>query len=101
MSKNTVTCSFTMDRDIYDAYKSIVSGNGETVKENIVKYMMNVIRYGIPNADTMEAIEEVQRLKADPRKKTYGSFAELLVDLDNEEVSDCPDPLLPACPVPQ
>lgn len=91
MSKNTVTCSFTMDRDIYDAYKSIVSGNGETVKEDIVKYMMDVIRYGIPNANTIEAIEEVQRLKADPHKKTCGSFAELLVDLDNEEVSDCPD----------
>ena len=43
-----------------------------------------MIRYGIPNADTIDAIEEVQRLKADPDKKTYGSFAELLGDLDNE-----------------
>ena len=30
------------------------------------------------------AIEEVQRLKADPNKKSYGSFAELLEDLDND-----------------
>lgn len=85
MSKsNTVTCSFSMDRDIYNAYKSIVSGNGENVKGNLVRYMMSVIRYETPNADTIAAIEEVQRLKEDPNKKSYGSFAELLGDLDNE-----------------
>ncbi|MDO4445140.1 MAG: hypothetical protein Q4C97_06325 [Bacillota bacterium] len=43
--------------------------------------MMSVIRYGTPNADTIAAIEEVQKLKEDPKKKTYGSFAELLGDL--------------------
>lgn len=85
MSKsNTVTCSFTMDREVYNAYKSIVAGNGENVKGNLVRYMRSVIRYGIPNADTIAAIEEVQKLKADSKKKTYGSFSELLGDLDNE-----------------
>ena len=79
-----VTCSFTMDRDIYNAYKSIVARNGENVKGNIVKYMLNVIQFETPNADTIEAIEEVQRLKADPHKKTYNSFAEILGELDNE-----------------
>ena len=38
----------------------------------------------MPNAETVRAIEEVKRLKADPNKKTYGSFAELLEDLDEE-----------------
>ena len=80
----SVTCSFTMDRDIYNAYKSIVARNGENVKGNIVKYMLNVIQFETPNADTIEAIEEVQRLKADPHKKTYKSFAEILGELDNE-----------------
>ena len=37
MNKFTVTCSFTMDRELYNAYKSIVSGNGEKGKENIIK----------------------------------------------------------------
>lgn len=81
---NTVTCSFTLDRDIYNAYKSIVSGHGENVKGNLVRYMMDVIRYGSPNATTIGAVEEVQRMKSDPNKKTYGSFAELLDDLDDE-----------------
>ena len=80
----SVTCSFTMDRDIYNAYKSIVARNGENVKGNIVKYMLNVIQFETSNADTIEAIEEVQRLKADPHKKTYNSFAEILGELDNE-----------------
>ena len=31
-----------------------------------------------PNKETKEAFQELQRLKNDPKKKTYGSFAELL-----------------------
>lgn len=81
--KNTVTCSFSMDRDIYNAYKSIVVMNGENVKGNIVRYMMNVIQYETPNAETIEAIEEVKKLKADPNKKTYGSFAEIMEEINN------------------
>ena len=82
MNQNTVTCSFTMDRDIYNAYKSIVVRDGENVKSNLVRYMKSVIQYDTPNAETIAAIEEVQRLKADPNKKTYSSFAGILEDLN-------------------
>lgn len=82
MNQNTVTCSFTMDRDVYNAYKSIVARNGENVKGNLVRYMKSVIKYDAPNAETIAAIEEVQALKKNPNKKTYSSFAELLSDLD-------------------
>ena len=34
MSNNKITCSFTVDRDIYNAYKSIVVKGGENVKGN-------------------------------------------------------------------
>ncbi len=81
-NQNTVTCSFTMDRDLYNAYKSIVVRNGDNVKGNIIRYMKDVIQYEIPNAETIAAMEEVQRLKQNPDKKTYGSFSELLEDLD-------------------
>ena len=80
--QNTVTCSFTMDRDLYNAYKSIVVRNGDNVKGNIIRYMKDVIQYECPNAETIAAIEEVQELKKNPDKKTYGSFDELLKDLD-------------------
>lgn len=81
---NSVTCSFTMDRDVYNAYKSVVSAYGENVKGNLVRYMKNVIKYETPNAETIEAIEEVRNLKKNPNKKTYSSFAGLMKDIDNE-----------------
>lgn len=81
---NTITCSFTMDRDIYNAYKSVITKNGENVKGNLIKYMLSVIDYEIPNAETVAAIEEVQRMKADPSHKTYDSFAEILREVENE-----------------
>ena len=80
---NTVTCSFSMDRDIYNAYKSVVARNGENVKGNIVRYMQNVIQYENPNSETILAIEEVKKLKTDPHKKTFNSFAEIMREIDN------------------
>lgn len=85
MKSNTITCSFIMDRDVYNAFKSIVSKNGENVKGNIVRYMQSVIQYDIPNAETILAIREVQTLKQNPNKKIYGSFDEVLEELDEEE----------------
>ena len=79
---NTVTCSFSMDREVYNAFKSIITRNGENVKGNIVRYMQNVIAYEIPNAETIAAIEEVQRMKADPTiGKTYNTVNEMIRDL--------------------
>ena len=84
MSTNKITCSFTVDRDIYNAYKSIVVKGGENVKGNLIRYMLNVINYETPNADTISAIKEVEELKKNPNKKTYASFRELLEDITNE-----------------
>lgn len=36
------------------------------------------------NLETLTAIEEVQRLKANKNKKSYTSFKELLDDLNND-----------------
>jgi hypothetical protein len=79
---NTVTCSFSLNRDIYNAYKSVVSRNGENVKGNIVKYMLNVINYDTPNVETIEALEEVKKMKSDKTiGKTYSTVDEMMVDL--------------------
>lgn len=85
MNNKTVTCSFVMDRDIYNAFKSIVSKNGENVKGNIVRYMQSVIKYDTPNAETIMAIQEVQELKRNPNKRVYSSFSEILGELDEDE----------------
>ena len=42
MNSKSITCSFSMDRDIYNAYKSVVAANGENVKGNLLRYMQSV-----------------------------------------------------------
>lgn len=79
---NTVTCSFSMDREVYNAFKSIITRNGENVKGNIVRYMQSVIDYEIPNAETIAAIEEVQKMKSNPAfGKTYSNVDEMMRDI--------------------
>lgn len=85
MKSDMVTCSFVMDRNVYNAFKSIVSKNGQNVKGNLVRYMQSVIQYDTPNADTILAIQEVEALKKDPNKKVYGSFSEVLEELESDE----------------
>lgn len=85
VNKDTITCSFKMDRDIYNVFKSIVTRHGENVKGNLVRYMQDVILYDTLNADTILAIREVQELKQNPNKKIYKSFSEVLKELDNDE----------------
>jgi hypothetical protein len=71
-----------MDRDLYNAFKSVITGNGENVKGNLIRYMQSVINYGIPNAETIAAIEEVQKMKSDPTiGKTYNNVDEMMRDL--------------------
>lgn len=82
---NSVTCSFMLDRELYNAFKSIVTANGENVKGSIVRYMQSVVRYETPNADTILAIEEVQALKKNPNKKVYSSFSEILAEMESED----------------
>ncbi len=81
---NIVTGSFTKDMGVQNTYKSIISDQGKNMKSNIDRDMKSVIHYEAQNPDTIGAINEVQQLKADPNKKSYRSFAELLGDLDNE-----------------
>lgn len=38
----------------------------------------------MPNRETLEAIEEVKRLKNDPHKKTYNSFDEILREVESD-----------------
>lgn len=88
MSEETVTVSFKMDRELYNHYKSVIAKSGQNVKGNLVRYMKQVVEYGITessNPDTILAIQEVQFLKNDPDKKVYHSFSEVLDEIGKEE----------------
>jgi hypothetical protein len=70
-----------MDREIYNAFKSVITRNGENVKGNLIRYMQSVINYEIPNSETIAAIEEVQKMKSDPTTgKTYNNVDEMMRD---------------------
>ena len=44
--------------------------------------MLQVIHYGTPNAETIDALEEVRRMKADPTiGKTYDNVDEMMRDI--------------------
>ncbi len=87
MNNKMVTCSFKMDRDIYNQYKSIITANGETVKGNIVRYMMDVIDFKTPNSETILAIQEVQEMKESPDAyKSYDTVDELFENILSDEV---------------
>lgn len=42
--KSKIFISMQIDREMYNAYKSIIVRNGENVKGSIVRYMQEVIR---------------------------------------------------------
>lgn len=82
MQNKKVTCSFSMDRDTYNAYKSIVSSCGENVKGNLVRYMKSVIEYETPNAETIQAIKEVEKMKKNPELgKEYTNVDNMMKEL--------------------
>lgn len=50
----------------------------------MVSWKMQKHTQDVPNQETLEAIEEVQRLKNNPAKKTYDSFNEILKEAEIE-----------------
>ena len=88
-----VNVTIRMDEDIKRQADDLFSDLGMTLSGAITVFMKQAIRQqaipfkiarDIPNRETLEAIEEVQRLKNDPTKKTYDSFDEILKELDSE-----------------
>ncbi|MBT9774922.1 type II toxin-antitoxin system RelB/DinJ family antitoxin [Clostridium sp. MCC353] len=53
----------------------------QAVREQRIPF---IISRNVPNQETMQAIEEIQKLKKEPNKKTYSSFSELLEEVENE-----------------
>lgn len=84
MNPQTVTCSFKVNRDLYNEYKSVVSRNGQYVKGNLVRHMIDVVNSYTPNSETIEAIKESERLINDKSAKTYSSFSEILEEIEDE-----------------
>lgn len=88
-----INITVRMDEEIKRQADDLFSDLGMSLSGAITVFIKQCIRQqaipfriarDIPNRDTLEAIEEVQRLKHDPTKKTYDSFSEILEELDGE-----------------
>lgn len=90
-----VNVTVRMDEDLKKQADELFSDLGLTLSGAITIFIRKSLREqgipfsvtrDVPNRETLEAMEEVQRLKADPNKKTYHSFYEILEELDDEPV---------------
>ncbi len=89
MAKDTVTCSFVMDRHTYYQYKSAISARGENVKGNLIKHMIDEIEHKTPNKETLEAIKELEEIHKNPNLyKTYNSFSEIIKEIELEDLKN-------------
>ena len=88
-----ININIRMDSDLKQQFEAFCDDMGMTMTTAINIFVKKAVRenripfevgWDIPNAETREAFREVQQMKKDPNKRTYGSFAELLEDLDNE-----------------
>ena len=79
---DTVTCSFSVNRDLYNRYKSKIVLEGKNVRGDLVRHMQNVAEEKKPNTETFEALKEVELMKADPEKyKGYTDIDMMMKDL--------------------
>lgn len=83
MASQTVTCSFKMDRDTYNAYKSVVVAQGRNVKGDLVRYMQRTIADRTINSETAAAIKEANELMRSDDVELCDSFEDLLKDEAN------------------
>lgn len=88
---STTTVNIRMDTDLKQQFESFCADMGMTMttaftvfaKKAVQEYRIPFeISGDIPNAETVEALQEVQRMKADPTfGKTYTDVDQMMEDL--------------------
>ena len=86
---STVNVNIRMDADLKKQAEELFEELGlnmttafnafarQSVREQRIPFMLSK-NTAMVNEETMQAIEEIQKLKKDPNKKVYSSFSELL-----------------------
>lgn len=88
-----VNVTICMEENLKRQADELFSDLGMTLSSAMTVFIKQAIRQqaipftisrNILNEDTMEAIEEVRKLKGNKEKKTYSSFDEMLKEIDSE-----------------
>ena len=88
---STTTVNIRMDTDLKQQFESFCADMGMTMTTAFTVFAKKAVREyripfeisgDIPNAETTEALQEVQRMKADPTfGKTYTDVDQMMEDL--------------------
>lgn len=89
----TSNLNIRIDPDIKEQAERLFSQFGITITDAINIFLHQSLNYGgipfelktdKPNAETIAAMEEADRISRDPSTKRYSNFSELLSEVQNE-----------------
>ena len=92
MSKTT-NLTIRMDKGLKEQAEQLFSELGMNMTTAFTVFVRQAVRQGkipfeislsVPNADTIAAMEEADRISLDPNAKRYSSFEELVAEVRNE-----------------
>ncbi|MDD3269021.1 MAG: type II toxin-antitoxin system RelB/DinJ family antitoxin [Syntrophomonadaceae bacterium] len=89
----TTNLSIRMDKELKEQAEQLFSELGMNMTTALNIFVRQAVRQrkipfeislNVPNAETITAIEEANRISRDPNAKRYASFEELVADVKNE-----------------
>lgn len=89
----TTNLSIRMDKELKEQAEQLFSQLGMNMTTAFNIFVRQAVRQGkipfeislnIPNAETIAAMEEADKISRDPKAKRYSSFEELIAEVKNE-----------------
>ena len=89
----TTNLTIRMDKELKEEAELLFSELGMNMTTAFTIFARQAVRQGkipfeislnVPNAETIAAIEEANRISRDPNAKRYSSFEELVAEVQNE-----------------
>ncbi|TEB07832.1 RelB antitoxin [Pelotomaculum schinkii] len=89
----TTNLSIRMDKELKKQAEQLFSELGMNMTTAFNIFVRQAVRQGkipfeislnVPNADTIAAMEEADKISRDPNAKRYSSFEELVAEVQNE-----------------
>jgi DNA-damage-inducible protein J len=89
----TTNLTIRMDKELKEQAEQLFSELGMNMTTAFTVFVRQAVRQkkipfeislNIPNAETIAAMEEANRISRDPNAKRYSSFEELIAEVQNE-----------------
>ena len=89
----TTNLTIRMDKELKEQAEHLFSALGMNMTTAFTVFVRQAVRQGkipfeislnIPNAETIAAMEEANRISSNPNTKRYSSFEELVAEVQNE-----------------